>query len=65
MADARSADRFPMGRGVIGLCLLVGSTVGSFVPSLWGASSWGLQSVFFAFVGGVAGVLFGARLSED
>ncbi|MES1246379.1 MAG: hypothetical protein ABUS54_01745 [Actinomycetota bacterium] len=54
-----------MGRGVIGLGVLVGSTVGSFVPTLWGASSWGLQSVFFAFVGGVAGVLLAARYSES
>jgi hypothetical protein len=54
-----------MGRGLIGLGLLVGSTAGGFLPSLWGASSWGLQSVFFSFVGGVAGVIWGARLSES
>ena len=52
-----------MGRSVIGLCVLVGSTVGSCVPALWGASEFGLTSLFLAAVGGVAGVFVGARLS--
>jgi hypothetical protein len=52
-----------MGRSVIGLCVLAGSTVGSFVPSLWGASAFGLSSLLLAAVGGVAGVFVGARLS--
>jgi hypothetical protein len=52
-----------MGRSVIGLCVLVGSTIGSIVPSVWGASELGLTSLLFATVGGVAGVFVGARLS--
>jgi hypothetical protein len=53
-----------MGRSVIGLCAIVGSTVGSFVPELWGGSSLSLSSVVFACMGGVAGIWFGARLSD-
>jgi hypothetical protein len=53
-----------MGRSVIGVCAVVGSTLGSFVPELWGASSISLASVVFAVIGGVAGVWFGARLSD-
>ena len=52
-----------MGRSVIGLCVIAGSTVGSFVPALWGASAFGLASLLMAAVGGVAGVFVGARLS--
>jgi hypothetical protein len=52
-----------MGRSVIGLCAVVGSTVGSFVPELWGSSSMSLSSLFFAALGGLAGVWLGARLS--
>ena len=52
-----------MGRSMIGLCILVGSTVGGFVPALWGASAFGLTSLLMATVGGVAGVFVGARLS--
>lgn len=55
-----------MGRGVIGMCALVGSFVGSYVPVvLWHASSLGAQSLLFGAIGGVAGVLLGARISES
>jgi len=53
-----------MGRSVIGFGGFVGVTVGSFVPELWGASSFSLASVVFGLVGGVAGVWLGARLAE-
>jgi hypothetical protein len=60
------ADRFPMGRGVIGMCVLFGSLVGGYIPVvLWGASSLGVQSLLFGAIGGVAGVFVGVRLSED
>ena len=53
-----------MGRSVIGLCAFFGLTAGSFVPSLWGGSQLSLSSIAFGVVGGVAGVLFGARVSS-
>lgn len=65
MVRRRAADQFSMGRGVIGLCALFGSFVGGYLPSLWGASSLGVESLLFGAIGGIAGVLLGARLSED
>jgi hypothetical protein len=53
-----------MGRSVIGLCVLVGTTVGSFVPALWGGSTFSLASVLFMGIGGVAGVWLGVRLGN-
>jgi phage tail tape-measure protein len=53
-----------MGRSLIGFCAFLGSTCGSFAPELWGASSFSVASVVFAALGGVAGIWFGARLSE-
>jgi hypothetical protein len=50
-------------RRVIWLCALVGGTIGSFVPVLWGGSDMSLGSLGFGAIGGVAGVIFGARLS--
>jgi hypothetical protein len=50
-------------RSVIGLCVLVGSTVGAYVPVLWGASSFSVTSLLFGALGGVAGVWVGVRLS--
>jgi hypothetical protein len=49
---------------VIGLCCTAGLFVGGYVPALWGASPFSLQSLLFGAVGGVAGVWLGARLSE-
>ena len=53
-----------MGRGVIGMCATFGLLIGGFVPELWGASAWGVQSLLFSGVGGVAGVWAGARIAE-
>jgi hypothetical protein len=52
-----------MGRSVIGLCVVLGSGVGSYVPVLWGAGSFSVVSLLFGALGGVAGVWVGARLS--
>jgi hypothetical protein len=53
-----------MGRSAIGLGAILGGTVGSYVPVLWGASSFSIVSLLFGAIGSVAGVLLGARLSE-
>ena len=45
------------------MCAALGGTFGSFVPVLWGGSEMSLGSLAFGVVGGVAGVIFGARLS--
>ena len=58
------ADQFHMGRGVIGMCAVFGSFVGGYVPTIWGASSLGMESLLFGFIGGVAGVWLGIRVSE-
>ena len=53
-----------MGRGLIGLCALVGSLVGGYVPVLWGASSFSLVSLLFGALGGIAGVFVGVRIGD-
>jgi hypothetical protein len=53
-----------MGRSVIGLCGTLGLFVGGYVPVLWGASSFSLQSFVFGVAGGIAGVFAGARIAE-
>ena len=42
-----------------------GMLVGGYVPELWGAGSFSLSSLLFGFVGGVAGVWAGVRISES
>jgi hypothetical protein len=50
-------------RSVIGLSILVGSTLGGYLPVLWGSSSFSVMSLFFGALGGIAGVWVGVRLS--
>jgi hypothetical protein len=50
---------------VIGLCGFIGLCVGGYLPVLaWGASDFGLQSLLFSLIGGIAGVWVGYRLSN-
>ncbi len=53
-----------MGRSVIGLCMGFGGFVGGYVPVLWGASSFSLESFLLGALGAVAGVWLGVRISE-
>jgi hypothetical protein len=53
-----------MGRSVIGLCMGFGGFVGGYIPVLWGASSFSLESCLLGALGAVAGVWIGVRISE-
>lgn len=51
-----------MERRVVWLCIGVGSTVGGFLPELWGSSGFGLASILFGAIGGIAGLWLGLRV---
>ncbi len=42
--------------------MIVGSTVGSFIPALWGDSLFSVTSIFLGTVGGVLGIWLGYRM---
>lgn len=48
---------------MIWLCILAGSTVGGFVPEVWGGSAFGMSSILLGLAGGLAGLWLGARLA--
>ena len=52
------------GKSVIGLCAGFGSIVGGYLPELWGASGFGLTSLLFSVVGGVAGIWLALRIVD-
>jgi len=52
-----------MDKRVVWLFVLVGTTVGGFVPEAWGGSSFGMASLLMGVVGGIAGLWLGARIS--
>lgn len=49
---------------VILFAMIVGSTIGSWVPTLWGASWLSLSSVLGSTIGGLAGIWAGVKLSR-
>ncbi len=53
-----------MERTAIGLLVMIGMTVGGFVPEVWGAGTFSMSSLLFSALGGVAGVWFGSRLAN-
>jgi len=42
----------------------LGSTVGGYVPLLWGGSLFSLTSILFGVVGGFLGIWFGYQVSK-
>lgn len=51
-------------KSLIWIGVLVGTTVGGFVPSLWGAGMFSLSGVIFSAVGGFLGIWLGYKLSN-
>jgi hypothetical protein len=58
------ADQFGMGRSVIGMCATFGMVLGGFIPEMWGAGSFSVQSLLFSGLGGVAGIWAGVRIAD-
>ena len=57
------ADEQAMEKRMLWMCLLVGSTVGGFVPETWGASAFGVASIVGSGIGAIVGVWAAARIS--
>ena len=51
-------------KSLIWIGMFVGSSVGGFMPTLWGASFLSFTSVFLTAVGGIVGIWLGLKLSN-
>ncbi len=49
---------------MVWLGMFVGSTIGGFVPELWGDSAFSLAAVFTSGAGAILGVWLGWRISR-
>ena len=49
---------------VIFIGMIVGTTLGGLIPSLWGEGMFSMSSIIFTALGGVAGIYVGYRLSR-
>lgn len=53
-----------MNKLLIGIGMFVGSTVGSYVPLLWGGNVFSFISILFSVIGGILGILLGYQVSK-
>ncbi len=45
--------------------LLIGSTIGGYLPSLWGAGLFSFSSIIFSAVGAIAGIYLGFKFAQS
>jgi len=60
-----SSDSRTMNKKVIAMCVMVGSTVGGYLPTYVGQGSFSAASIIGSFLGGVAGVFAARRIDLD
>jgi len=61
--DRPEADLSSMERKILWMCITFFSTVGGFVPELFGQSGFGVMAMFGTIVGVFAGVWVAKRVS--
>lgn len=54
-----------MQKGIIMIGLFVGSSIGSYLPVLWGGSLLSFTSVLLGAIGGLAGVWAGYKITQS
>ncbi len=50
-------------KSVIYLGLFIGSTIGGFIPMLWGDSMMSLSAILLSGLGGIVGIIVGYKLT--
>ena len=51
-------------KSFIWIGMFIGSTIGAYVPALWGAGVLSFSSIILSAVGGIAGIWGGWRLGQ-
>jgi uncharacterized membrane protein YeaQ/YmgE (transglycosylase-associated protein family) len=60
-----AADKRTMDKRILWMCIVLGSTLGGFIPEAWGASGFGVASIVGSAVGAIVGVWAAARISAS
>jgi hypothetical protein len=53
-----------MHKFLIGMGVFFGSTIGSYIPVLWGASAFSVSSILFGVIGVIVGIFVGFYISK-
>ena len=51
-------------KALIWICATVGSIIGGFIPSLWGADMFSLSPLIFGSIGAVIGIYLGFKINN-
>jgi len=51
-------------KSLVWLGLLIGSTVGGFIPMLWGAGIASFSSIIFSGIGGILGIIIFFKIAQ-
>jgi hypothetical protein len=51
-------------KALIYIGMAIGSSVGGFIPMLWGDSALSMSSLFLSAIGGIAGIYVGFKISR-
>jgi len=49
---------------IIYLFLFVGSTIGAYIPKIWGAGLFSISSLIFSSGGAIIGIIIGLKLTK-
>lgn len=52
-------------KSLIWMGLIIGSTIGGFLPTLWGASFFSLSSFILSVIGGFMGIWIGFKIGKS
>lgn len=53
-----------MDKKLVGLGMIIGSTLGGYIPTWFGASIFSFTSIIGTFVGGIIGIWLAVKISE-
>ncbi|MEH1852891.1 MAG: hypothetical protein V7L11_14780 [Nostoc sp.] len=53
-----------MNKLLIGIGMFLGTTIGSYIPILWGGSLLSITSILWSVIGGIVGILIAYRVSK-
>jgi outer membrane lipoprotein SlyB len=59
------SDPRRMNKKVVAMCVIVGSTIGGYLPTFVGQGSFSAASIIGSFLGGVAGVFAARSIDAD
>jgi uncharacterized membrane protein YeaQ/YmgE (transglycosylase-associated protein family) len=63
--DTTRSDSQGMNKRVVAMCVLVGSTIGGYIPTYFGQGSFSAASIIGSVLGGVAGVFAARSIDAD